>query len=167
MGWHVHRTRYDRSGQGRGEPECPGHKPDRRPAILAEPQRPLGREDPRTALRHHDRRTLRELRPRKRPPAQSQRVPLGLDARDRHLHRTLVSEYRTPQNQDAYCQTPAGMDPANTTYTSYSTHNLTVLPDVAIVAWHSNGLRAVDITDPAHPASAGSFLPQPLSSVAT
>jgi len=83
------------------------------------------------------------------------------------LHPTLVSEYRTPQNQDAYCQTPAGMDPANTTYTSYSTHNLTVLPDVAIVAWHSNGLRAVDITDPAHPASAGFFLPQPLSSVAT
>ena len=64
----------------------------------------------------------------------------------------------------SFCATLPSQD---LNYTSYSTHNLTVLPDVAIVAWHSDGLRAVDISDPANPVSAGAFVPEPLASVAT
>jgi hypothetical protein len=80
------------------------------------------------------------------------------------LHPTLLSEFKTPQNEPAFC---AGLSEADRNYTSYSTHNLTVLPHVVIAAWHSNGLRAVDIADPATPAAAGTFIPDPLPSVAT
>jgi hypothetical protein len=79
-------------------------------------------------------------------------------------HPALLSEFKTPQNEPAFC---AGLSNAERKYTSYSTHNLTVLPHVAIVAWHSAGLRAVDIADPAAPAAAGTFIPDPLPSVAT
>src|SRR5262245_1907341 len=79
-------------------------------------------------------------------------------------HPVLLSEYKTPENDSSFCTTLPSQD---LNYTSYSTHNLTVLPDVAIVAWHSDGLRAVDISDPANPVSAGAFLPEPLASVAT
>jgi LPXTG-motif cell wall-anchored protein len=36
-----------------------------------------------------------------------------------------------------------------------------VLPDVALVTWHSGGLRAIDLADPTHPTEAGLFLPTP------
>jgi len=38
---------------------------------------------------------------------------------------------------------------------------------LALVTWHSDGLQALDLSDPTRPGSAGSFLPQPLTSVAT
>jgi hypothetical protein len=80
------------------------------------------------------------------------------------LHPALLSEFKTAQNEPSFC---AGLSEAERNYTSYSTHNLTVLPHLVIAAWHSNGLRAVDITDPASPAAAGTFIPDPLPSVAT
>ena len=82
-------------------------------------------------------------------------------------HPEVVGEYKTRYNTEAYCQSPAGQDPNNTTYTSYSSHNPTVLPDLALVDWHSAGLRAIDISDPTHPIRAGRFVPTPLPSVAT
>ncbi len=42
-----------------------------------------------------------------------------------------------------------------------------MLPDAAFVDLHSGGLQAIDIADPASPAQAGWFSPQPLASVAT
>ena len=82
-------------------------------------------------------------------------------------HPTVVGEYKTSYNTDAYCQSSAGQDPNNTTYTSYSSHNPTVLPDLAFVDWHSAGLQAIDISDATNPTSAGQFVPTPLPSVAT
>jgi LVIVD repeat len=79
-------------------------------------------------------------------------------------HPTLLSQFKTPENHRSFC---ASLSEADKNYTSYSTHNLTVLPHVVISAWHSDGLRAVDIADPANPAAAGTFIPQPLPSVAT
>ena len=76
----------------------------------------------------------------------------------------LVSEFKTAENDPSFC---ASLSEADRNYTSYSSHNLTVLPHVAFVAWHAGGLRAVDITDPAAPVEAGSFIPDPLPSVAT
>ena len=82
-------------------------------------------------------------------------------------HPTVVSQFKTAYNTDAYCASAAGQDPNNTTYTSYSSHNPTVLADVAFVDWHSAGLQAIDISDPVHPTSAGQFVPTPLPAVAT
>lgn len=79
----------------------------------------------------------------------------------------VVSDYRTRYNHPSYCNTPAGQNPKNTTYTSYSAHNPTVLPNLAFVTWHSAGLQAIDISNPAKPSQAGNYSPRPLASVAT
>src|SRR5262249_50498193 len=64
-------------------------------------------------------------------------------------------------------QSLKGQDPNNTMRTSYSSHNPTVLPDLAFVTWHSGGLQAFSIADPTHPLQTGFFFPSPLPSVAT
>ncbi len=79
----------------------------------------------------------------------------------------VVGDYRIRQNEQAFCDTAAGRNPRNTTYTSYSAHNLTVLPDLAFVTWHSGGLQAISLANPAHPRQTGYFFPSPLASVAT
>jgi len=79
----------------------------------------------------------------------------------------VVSEYRTRYNHPPYCNSAAGQNPKNTTFTSCSAHNPTVLPDLAFVTWHSAGLQAVDISNPAKPSQAGNYSPRPLASVAT
>ncbi|WP_327582353.1 hypothetical protein OHA25_41370 [Nonomuraea sp. NBC_00507] len=38
--------------------------------------------------------------------------------------------------------------------------------DLALTAWHSGGLQAIDIADPRRPAQAGWYSPTPLPSVA-
>jgi hypothetical protein len=52
-------------------------------------------------------------------------------------------------------------------FTSFSSHNPTVLPDLALVDWHSGGLQISDISDPSNPVQAGFFAPTPLASVTT
>ena len=80
-------------------------------------------------------------------------------------HPQVVSEYKIDKNQQTSCTPPT--DPgyitviAEDSFSSYASHNPTVLPDVALVTWHSGGLRAIDIADPTHPAGAGFFLPVP------
>jgi uncharacterized repeat protein (TIGR01451 family) len=80
---------------------------------------------------------------------------------------TIVSEHRIAQNDPAYCDTPEGMDPLNTWFTSYSSHNPTVLSNLAFMTWHSGGLLAVDLTDPADPNQVGLYIPEPLLTVTT
>ncbi len=41
-----------------------------------------------------------------------------------------------------------------------------MLPDLAFVDWHSGGMQAIDLSDPANPTQAGFFLPTPLNKVA-
>jgi hypothetical protein len=79
----------------------------------------------------------------------------------------VVGDYRTEQNTDAYCESDAGQDPANTWFTSYSAHNPTVLPRLALVTWHSSGLQAFSLRDPAHPRQTGFYSPEPLTDVDT
>ena len=78
----------------------------------------------------------------------------------------LVGQYKIRENTPAFQGSP-GDDPATEQFTSYSSHNPTVLPRLALIAWHSGGLQAVDIADPGKPSQAGWFSPRPLSSVAT
>jgi len=80
-------------------------------------------------------------------------------------HPAIVGEYKIFQNTPAF-QGSAGDDPATEQFTSYGSHNPTVLPNVAFDSWHSGGEQAIDISDPAHPAQGGWFSPTPLNSVA-
>jgi uncharacterized repeat protein (TIGR01451 family) len=80
---------------------------------------------------------------------------------------TILSEHKIAQNDPAYCSTPEGMDPLNTWFTSYSSHNPTVLSNLAFMTWHSGGLLAVDLTDPADPNQVGLYIPEPLLTVTT
>jgi hypothetical protein len=67
---------------------------------------------------------------------------------------TLVpgGEFKLREND---CETSKKL---NGTFTS---HNQTVFPDVALVPWYGGGLRAVDISNPAAPVEAGAFVPKP------
>jgi hypothetical protein len=42
-----------------------------------------------------------------------------------------------------------------------------VLPELALITWHSGGLQAIDISNPSHPRQTGWFSPNPLQQVAT
>ena len=79
----------------------------------------------------------------------------------------VVGQFRLAENTRAYCSSPAGQSPENTDRTSYSAHNPTVLPDLALVTWHSGGLQAISLSDPVRPRQTGFFLPRPLPQVAT
>jgi hypothetical protein len=81
-------------------------------------------------------------------------------------HPFIVGEFKITENQPSFCGTP-GDDPLTQQFTSYSSHNPTVLPNLAIVAWHSGGLQVSDISNPANPVQSGFFAPTPLTSVAT
>ena len=81
-------------------------------------------------------------------------------------HPKIVGEFKVAEDEAAFCGTPAD-DALTEQYTSYSSHNPTALRDLAIVAWHSNGLQVTDISDAAHPVSSGFFSPTPLAKVAT
>jgi len=78
----------------------------------------------------------------------------------------LLGEYKIFQNTQTFQGSP-GDDPATEQFTSYSSHNPTVLRDLAFIAWHSGGLQAIDIADPGDTTQAGWFSPAPLTSVAT
>lgn len=44
---------------------------------------------------------------------------------------------------------------------TFTSHNQTVFPSVALVPWYGGGLRAVDISEPSSPSEAGAFVPKP------
>ena len=67
----------------------------------------------------------------------------------------VVSDFKIDENNLTTC--PA----AQNNFSSYTSHNPTVLPDIAFVTWHSGGLRAIDLSDPTHPAQDGYFVPTP------
>ena len=80
----------------------------------------------------------------------------------------LLSEYKVEQNSPTYCEDPAGGgNPLDTAFTSYAAHNPTLTPNLALLTWHSAGLEAIDIGDPANPTRAGKFKPAPLPAVVT
>jgi hypothetical protein len=77
---------------------------------------------------------------------------------------TVVSEYRArPYNQEDYCD---GVDYERNMTSSFSSHNPTVTPNLALVSWHSAGLQVVSIEDPRHPVQVAEFVPEPLPAVA-
>ena len=101
---------------------------------------------------------------------QSRGCPWGwtrlLDIADESRPR-VVGEYKIRENEQEFCSTPEGQDPLNTWFTSYSSHNPTVLGDLAFITWHSGGLHAISIADPERPTRAGLYMPEPLPAVIT
>lgn len=81
-------------------------------------------------------------------------------------HPFIAGEFKIAEDQLAFCGTSSD-DPLTEQFTSFSSHNPTVLPHLAIVAWHSGGLQVSDISDPTNPVQAGFFAPAPLASVTT
>jgi hypothetical protein len=80
-------------------------------------------------------------------------------------HPVIVGEYKIAEDQQSFCGSSRD-DPLTEQFTSYSSHNPTALPDLAFVDWHSGGIQAIDLSDPANPTQAGFFLPKPLNNVA-
>ncbi len=80
-------------------------------------------------------------------------------------HPSITSEFLIDQDQPGFCGTAAD-SAVSEQFRSFSSHNPTVLRHLAIIAWHSGGLRAIDIADPHHPAQAGVFVPTPIPVVA-
>jgi hypothetical protein len=76
----------------------------------------------------------------------------------------VAAEYKLPWNQEAIC---ASVDPIRNDFSSFSSHNPTLTENLAIVTWHSGGLQAIDISDPANPKPAAGYWPTPLPAVAT
>jgi len=77
------------------------------------------------------------------------------------VHPKLVQEYKIPQN------TCTGVDQQTTSFNSFASHNPTLLPDVGFVAWHSGGLQALDLSNPAHVVPAGVYSATPEAMVTT
>ena len=77
----------------------------------------------------------------------------------------VVGQFKTTHNDPAKC---SGYSANTLARSSYASHNPTLIGGkLALVTWHSDGLRAIDLSDPRHPDGAGAFLPHPLDSVAT
>ncbi len=74
----------------------------------------------------------------------------------------VAAEYKLPQNDPDFCKTDAPRPSS-----SYSAHNPTLTKNLAFITWHSGGLQAIDISNPAKPAQAAEFFPDPLPFVFT
>ena len=81
-------------------------------------------------------------------------------------HPFITGEFLLDQNQLSFCGSAADSSVAEQ-FRSFSTHNPTVLQDVAFIDWHSNGLQAINISNPFNPTEAGFFRPAPIPVVAT
>jgi hypothetical protein len=69
----------------------------------------------------------------------------------------VKAEYKLPENQQTFCE-PADTHP----FTSFSAHNPTLTPNIAFITWHSGGLQAIGLDNPATPTQLAEFKPTPL-----
>lgn len=70
----------------------------------------------------------------------------------------VVGRYRiAPYNDPTYCRS---VSPDRARFASFSAHNPSLTRDLALIAWHSGGLRAVAINDPARPRQTAVFMPK-------
>jgi hypothetical protein len=65
---------------------------------------------------------------------------------------TQVGQFKLPENDPKKCGQKNG---------TFSSHNPTLFPHVALMTWYSGGLRAIDLSNPAHPYEDGAFVPKP------
>jgi hypothetical protein len=72
---------------------------------------------------------------------------------------TVEADYRLPENHESTC------DDWNPPRTSYSAHNPTLTPRIALTTWHSGGFQAINIQKPWAPYQLAQFMPEPLDEV--
>jgi hypothetical protein len=72
----------------------------------------------------------------------------------------VIGEYKLPENS---CPAPTQADQERAAYTA---HNPTLTRNLALITWHSDGLQAIDIEDPASVQQTGWYSPTPLAEVA-
>jgi hypothetical protein len=80
-------------------------------------------------------------------------------------HPFITGEYLIDQNQLSFCGSAADTA-VSEQFRSFGSHNPTVVRNLAFDDWHSGGFQAIDISDAAHPISAGFFRPTPIPVVA-
>jgi len=80
-------------------------------------------------------------------------------------HPVITGEYLIDQEKLSFCGTTLDT-PIAEQFRSFSSHNPTVLPNLAFIDWHSGGVQAIDISDPTNPTQAGFFKPTPIPVVA-
>ncbi len=73
---------------------------------------------------------------------------------------TIVGEYKMQVNDPEVCPQSNGPE-----FVTYTAHNPTVTENLALITWHSGGLRLVDTTDPTAMETITTFKPDPLPSV--
>lgn len=67
-------------------------------------------------------------------------------------HPRVVSELAVPENDQTTCASaPVG---------AYTSHNPTIIGDLALITWYSSGFQVFDVSDPAHPQRLAEFRPQ-------
>lgn len=81
-------------------------------------------------------------------------------------HPFITGEYMISEDQLSFCGSALDT-PIAEQFRSFSSHNPTVLQNLAIIDWHSGGVQAIDISDPTNPTQGGFFQPTPLPVVAT
>jgi hypothetical protein len=75
---------------------------------------------------------------------------------------TIEAEYKLPENDPSFCE-PADTHP----FSSFSAHNPTATESIVLTTWHSGGLQAIDVSNPAEPAQLAEYRPEPLPFVVT
>ncbi|MGH2844845.1 MAG: LVIVD repeat-containing protein, partial [Thermoleophilaceae bacterium] len=77
----------------------------------------------------------------------------------------VVGEYRVaPHNFESYCD-EAPPDQEN--FSSQSSHNPTLTPNLALITWHSRGFQLISTERPRRPRRVAEFRPEPLPAVQT
>jgi hypothetical protein len=72
----------------------------------------------------------------------------------------VKSEFKLPENELGNCPM---FEPRPRT--SFSAHNPTLTPSIALSTWHSSGMQAIAIDDPMAPHQLAAYLPEPLDQV--
>jgi len=81
-------------------------------------------------------------------------------------HPFITGEYLIDEDQLSFCGSTGDSSIAEQ-FRSFSSHNPTVLQDLAFIDWHSGGVQAIDISNASNPTQAGFFRPAPIPFVAT
>lgn len=78
----------------------------------------------------------------------------------------VVAEYKIEENKKRFCSSSDNTADRNT-LSSWSSHNPTLTPNLALISWHAGGLQVIDVNDPGAPRQAAEFVPEPLPAVVT
>jgi hypothetical protein len=74
----------------------------------------------------------------------------------------VVSNFKLRANEQKFCDDPQQNPPDRNSGSSWSAHNPTLTKKIAFLSWHSGGLQAIALTNPAKPKQLARFSPDPL-----